>query len=54
MNQQEKPKVVVGGWGTINCNNCGKKQVGGVITYDHGEICNICLKEKYVEVKTHD
>ena len=52
-----KPKVTVGGWGTINCSHCGKQNVGGIITMwiddapDQAEICNLCLKEHYEEVK---
>ena len=52
-----KPKVTVGGWGTINCSHCGEKNVAGIITMwiddtpEHVEICNLCLKKHYIEVK---
>ncbi len=52
-----KPKVTVGGWRTINCSHCGKENIGGIITMwiddnpDQAEICNLCLKEHYEEVK---
>ena len=52
-----KPKVTVGGWGTINCSHCGKKNVGGIIAMwiddipCQAEICNLCLKKHYEEVK---
>lgn len=48
-----KQEVIVGGWGHIDCDECGSKDVPGVITWDHGEICNKCLKEKYIEVKQY-
>jgi len=52
-----KPKVIVGGWGTINCSHCNKHNTSGIITMwiddvpEQIEICNLCLKKHYKEIK---
>lgn len=52
-----KSKVIVGGWGTINCEYCNKENVAGIITMwindtpAQMEICNSCLVKYFEEVK---